>query len=148
MNASTTLIEFNHPPDLGSLLKTAGKSAKIVNGRANARPKANIPIVGRNISPLAASTRRPPTIGPVHENETITVVSAIKKEVKIPPLSTLESALVTHLFGRTISNAPKNDMAKNMKRRKNIKFGIQCVLKVFAKPAPAPVSEIIIPGEV
>ena len=60
------------------LLITEGKSAKIVKGRANATPKPNIPIVGLSTSPLAASTRRAPIIGPVHENETITVVNPIK----------------------------------------------------------------------
>ena len=67
---------------------------------AKATPKPIIPIVGLNTSPLAASTSRAPTIGPVHEKETITVVSPIKNAASIPPLSTLESAPATHLFGK------------------------------------------------
>ena len=65
----------------------------------------------------------------------------------IPPLSTFESALVTHLFGKTISNAPKNEMAKTINNAKKIVFGIQWVLKVFANPAPALVRETIIPRD-
>jgi len=144
----TTFTELSHPPDFGRRFNTAGKNAKIVKGIAKARPNANIPITGLRISPVAASTRRLPTIGPVQEKETITVVSARKKEAKAPPLSTLESAPVIHLFGRAISKAPKNETAKMTKSRKNIVFGIQCVLIVFVKSTPAPVKEIINPGDV
>ena len=92
---------------------------------ANATPNPIIPIVGLKTSPLAASTRRAPIIGPVHENETITVVSPIKNAASIPPLSTFESAPVTHLFGRIISNAPKNEVANITNNAKNRVFGIQ-----------------------
>ena len=125
INPRTTLMEFSHPPDLGILFINDGNSAKIVNGRANAIPNPTIPIVGLNTSPLAASTRRAPIIGPVHENDTITVVSPIKNAASIPPLSTFESTPVTHLFGNTISNAPKNDMANITNNAKNIVLGIQ-----------------------
>jgi hypothetical protein len=147
INPRTTFIEFNQPPDLGMRFIIDGNNAKIVKGRAKANPKPSMPIVGLITSPLAASTRRAPIIGPVHENETITVVSPIKNAASIPPLSTLESAPVTHLFGRTISNAPKNEMANTTNNAKKIIFGIQCVLKVLANPAPALVSETIIPSD-
>ena len=124
-----------------------GKRANIVNGSAKAIPKPTIPIVGLNTSPLAASTRRAPIIGPVHENETITVVSPIKNAASIPPLSTFESAPVTHLLGNTISKAPKNEAANNTNNAKNMVFGIQWVLSVFANPAPALVRETISPRE-
>ena len=38
-------------------------------------------------------------------------MNAIKNIPKNPPLLEAESALVTHVFGRLISNAPKNEMA-------------------------------------
>jgi hypothetical protein len=125
INPINIFIEFSHPPDFGSLLITAGNSAKTVKGAAKAIPKPAIPIVGRNTSPDAASTSNAPTMGPVHENDTITVVSPIKNDAIIPPLSAFESAAETHLLGKTISNAPKNEAAKVIKRAKNIMFGIQ-----------------------
>ncbi len=125
INPRTTFTELSHPPDFGILLITEGNSANIVNGSANASPKPNMPTVGLSTSPDAASTRRTPTIGPVQENDTITVVSPMKNAATIPPLSTLESAPVTHLFGSTISNAPKNEIAKVTNKAKNNRFGIQ-----------------------
>src|ERR1035437_3368864 len=125
MNPSTTFIEFNQPPDLGIRLITDGNKAKIVNGSAKAIPKPAIPNVGLRTSPLAASTSSAPIMGPVHENETITVVNPMKNAARIPPLSTLESAFVTQLFGSSISNAPKNETANTINNIKNIVFGIQ-----------------------
>ena len=125
INPRTTFIEFSHPPDFGIRLIIDGNKANIVNGNAKAIPNPTIPIVGLNTSPLAASTRRAPIIGPVHENETITVVKPMKNAARIPPLSTFESARVTQLFGRRISNAPKNETANTTKKTKNIVFGIQ-----------------------
>ena len=147
MNPSTTFIELSHPPDFGSRLITEGNSAKRVKGRAKATPNPNIPTVGLNTSPVAAWTSKRPIIGPVHENDTITVVRPMKNDAIIPPLSTFESAPVTHLFGSTISKAPKKEAAKTMKRIKKIVLGIQCVLSVFANPAPALVRETIIPSD-
>jgi hypothetical protein len=143
----TTFMEFSQPPDFGIRLIIDGNKANIVNGRANAIPNPIIPIVGLSTSPLAASTSRAPIIGPVHENETITVVSPIKNAARIPPLSTLESARVTQLFGRRISNAPKNEIENTTNNTKNIVLGIQWVLNAFANPAPALVSETIIPSD-
>ena len=114
---------------------------------ANARPKPNIPMVGLRTSPDAASTSSAPTIGPVQENETITVVSPMKNDASKPPLSALESAPATHLLGRTISNAPKKDIANRTNREKKSILGIQCVLRVLAKPAPALVRETITPSD-
>src|SRR5665647_2624362 len=85
MKPSTTLTELSHPPDLGIFFIHEGKRAKRVNGRAKARPKPNMPIVGRRTSPEAASTSRAPRIGPVHEKETSTVVSPRKNAASTPP---------------------------------------------------------------
>ncbi len=116
INARTTFIEFSQPPDFGSLFMREGKSANMVNGRANARPNPNIPTVGLRTDPDAASTSKAPTRGPVHENETSTVVRPRKKAAITPPLSTFASVEFTHLLGKTISKAPKNEEAKTMKR--------------------------------
>ena len=86
-------------------------------------------------------------MGPVHENETITVVNPMKNAARIPPLSTFESALVTQLFGSSISNAPKKDIANIINNKKKIVLGIQCVLSVFANPAPALVRETMMPRD-
>ena len=147
INPRTTLIEFNQPPDFGIRLIIDGNRANIVKGKANAIPNPIIPIVGLKTSPLAASTSRAPIIGPVHEKDTITVVNPIKNAARIPPLSTFESARVTQLFGSRISNAPKNETANTTKRTKKIVLGIQWVLRAFANPAPALVSDTIMPSE-
>ena len=100
-----------------------GKTANKVNG--NARPVATPPITkaGANIDPEEiACTNAVPTIGPVHEKETRTSVNAMKKIPIKPPLSALESALLTHEEGIFISKAPKNENANRMKMAKNIKF--------------------------
>ena len=125
INPRTTFIELSQPPDFGMRLMIEGNRAKIVKGSAKAMPNPSMPKVGLRTSPDAASTRRAPIIGPVHENETITVVSPIKNDAIIPPLSTLESAPVTHLFGRTISKAPKKDVAKITNSAKKSAFGSQ-----------------------
>ena len=125
INPSTTFLVFNQPPDLGIRLNIEGNNAKIVKGNANAIPNPNIPNVGRNTSPLAASTRRAPIIGPVHEKETTTVVKPMKNDASMPPLSTCESARVTQLFGSRISKAPKKEIAKTTNNTKNKVFGIQ-----------------------
>jgi hypothetical protein len=147
INPKNTFTEFSHPPDLGNLLIIDGNKAKTVNGNAKAIPNPAIPIVGRNTSPAAASTSKAPTMGPVHENDTITVVNPIKNRANIPPLSTFESAFETHFSGKTISNAPKNEAAKTIKRVKNIILGIQWMLRLFANPAPALVNDTIMPND-
>ena len=42
-------------------------------------------------------------------------------------MSASRSALLARPEGRVISNAPRNDTAKTMNSRANIRFGIQCV---------------------
>jgi hypothetical protein len=54
---------------------------------------------------------------------------------------------VTQLFGSSISNAPKKDIANIINNKKKIVLGIQCVLSVFANPAPALVRETMMPRD-
>ncbi|GAH75910.1 unnamed protein product, partial [marine sediment metagenome] len=148
INSSTTLTELSQPPDLGKLFIHDGKIAKRVKGKANAKENPNIPRAGSITSPLAASTKRAPTIGPVQENDTRTVVSPIKNAAISPPLSACLSVLFINLLGKISSNIPKNEAANAIKRKKNIRLGIQCVLILPAKSAPALVSDTIRPIDV
>ena len=64
-------------------------------------------------------------MGPVQEKDTKESVNAIKNMPTNPPLSEAESALLTHLLGRVISKAPKNEAAKNIniKKKKRLNQG-------------------------
>ena len=75
----------------------------------------------------ATPIRAAPRIGPVHEKETKTVVRAIKKAPRYPPLSAFLSDLFIQEEGRVISNIPKNEKAKSIKITKKSIFGTQCV---------------------
>jgi hypothetical protein len=46
----------------------------------------------------------------------------MKNIPKNPPLLEAESALVTHVFGRFISKAPRNEIANTISRRKKNKL--------------------------
>ena len=86
-NLKLLLRYSSHPPDFGKEFNQPGNMANNINGKANANEKPNIPIIGA-IPPLeAASTKSVPTIGPVHENETIASANAINKIPIIPPRS-------------------------------------------------------------
>ena len=62
-----------------------GKIAKTIKGRANASPKANIPIMRPIPPPLAEiPTNRVPRIGPVQEKEAKDKTNARKKMPGIP----------------------------------------------------------------
>ena len=127
MNAKITLTILSHPPDFGIFFIKEGKNENITNGNENAEPNTSIPRTGFMATPPeTAAARIDPTKGPVHENETITIASATKKEAIRPPLSAFESALLASPPGRVISKAPRNDIAKTMKRTPKIAFGIQC----------------------
>ena len=87
-----------------------------------------------------------PTIGPVHENDTSTSVSARKKMPPSPLVSALASALLTSREGIVISKAPKNDAAKSMNTAKKITLGSQCVasqLKMSAVTASPPAARVM-----
>ena len=81
---SDTFTCCNHPPDLGSLLRTFGKKDNTPKGNAKAVPKPTIPAVSCMAPPSAVSepTSKEPRIGPVQEKETTASVSAIKKMPK------------------------------------------------------------------
>ena len=104
---------------------------------AKANEKPNIPMIGLIKAPWEAAIKIEPASGPVHEKETKTRVKAMKNTPIKPPLSDLASTEFTKLEGNTISNAPKKEIPKTMKIAKNKRFGIQWVLKKFAKLAPA-----------
>ena len=59
---------------------------------------------------VVMSINKLPMKGAVHENDTSTSVSAIKKMPEILCIFALESALLVHEDGSVISNAPRNDM--------------------------------------
>ena len=81
-----TLKVFIHLPDFGIEFNILGKKANKVNGSARAIPKPNIPKVNWIAPPcdVIEPTKRDPRIGPVHENETSTNVSAMKNIPRYP----------------------------------------------------------------
>ena len=98
-------------------------------------------MIGSQISPWVLLMSTELTIGPVHEKETSTRVSAIKNTPTRPPLSLFSSVLFTIQLGIVISNAPKKLAANTIKMIKNRIFGIQCVasqLKISAVTASPP----------
>src|SRR5690554_5695700 len=135
-NPSTTLTEFNQPPDFGKLLSHSGKTANKPKGMANANEKANIPKIGWRISPPAEAIRIEPTIGPVQEKETRTKVNAIKKIPVSPPLSPFASILLTNPLGKVSSNIPRKASAKKMNTRKKNTLGTQWVESQLANSGP------------
>ena len=101
-----TLKVFIHLPDLGRVVSKFGNKAKIVNGKAKATPKPNIPMVNWIAPPWdeIEPTNKEPKIGPVQENDTSTKVNAIKKTPMYPPIELdFESIELTHLEGIVIS---------------------------------------------
>ena len=82
-----TFVVLSHPPDFGSALSMFGNVANKAKGRPKARPNPPIPAVSCRAPPSEESepAKRDPRIGPVHENDTIESVSAMKKTPKIQP---------------------------------------------------------------
>lgn len=102
----TTFIVFIHPPDLVSFCKACGNNAKIPKIIAQAKPKpvnAKVNNTGTLTDPVTALPNKLPKIGPVHENETITNVRAIKKIPMIPPASSALEDLLAIELGSVIS---------------------------------------------
>ena len=118
-NPKVTLTEFNQPPDCGSEFNQPGKAANNANGNAIASENPNIPIMGPLTPPVAASTSKVPTIGPVQEKETNASVNAMKNIPINPPLPSAFTLLSVHEEGNCISNAPKNDAPKINNNKKN-----------------------------
>ena len=68
------------------IIKTIVEKEHNANGNAIAIEKPNMPIIGAKPPFDAASTKSVPTIGPVHENDTMAKANAIKKIPTMPPL--------------------------------------------------------------
>ena len=108
----------------------------MVKGKAIPNPKLAKPTNGPQTPPLLANTAMPPINADVHEKETITKVSAIKKiPVKLFVLA-FESTLLVQEEGSVSSKAPKNENAKRRNIAKKNRLGIQCVDNVFSAFAP------------
>src|SRR5829696_3613713 len=72
-NPKTIFTEVSHPPDFGNDCSQLGKSANKAKGRASPRPKPDIPNVNW-VAPLSlvnTPAKSEPSIGPVHEKETM-----------------------------------------------------------------------------
>ena len=127
---------LSHPPDFGKECIHPGNIAKSINGKANANEKPNIPTIGA-IPPLeAASTNNVPTIGPVHENETIAKANAMNKIPTTPPLSAWSSTVFAQELGNIISKAPRKDAAKITNKTKKRILNHTLVDKAFSASAP------------
>ena len=119
-NPKTTFTVFSQPPDFGKLPNKLGVKAKNINGNPRPNPKPNI-AMDNIIAPPSEFNEVPktnPNAGPMHENETIISVNAMKKIPISPPLFEALSTLLVNLVGIVISKAPKNEIAKRVKIRK------------------------------
>ena len=139
MKPSTILMVSIQEPDLGADFNQDGKSAKRVNGKARARAKPNIPMVGANQSPdVTVCTRSKPMIGAVQEKLTSTSVNAIRKMLMSPVvLEALLSTALPQLSGNLISNHPKNENAKTARSKKRMMLNTALVLSALRVLGPA-----------
>ena len=128
---NTTFTEFNHPPDFGRDCNQLGKIANTVKGSASAKPKPASPAVKGHEPCAAVPASKEPSMGPVHEKETMASVKAIKK---IPTTSRPDRAcaLFANPPGNLISKYPKNDMANTMKMTKKKRFSETLVEKLLS----------------
>ena len=131
-----TLTVLSQPPDFGRELSHPGKAAKMEKGRAMASENPSMLIMGAIPPWAAAATRAVPTMGPVHEKETMARARAMKKMPSSPPRSAWESTLVPQELGRVISKAPRNEMAKITSRAKKIRLNHTLVERAFSESAP------------
>ena len=138
MKASVTLSWFIHAPDLGAFLSHEGKRAKSVKGRARARANPNIPTTGAIHCPeVAKSTSSSPTMGQVHENETMARVNAMRNIESTPPVAVaLLSTLLAHDDGSDSSNQPISDMANTTSSRVNTMFSGALVAMALSFSGP------------
>ena len=107
--------------------------ANSANGNPNAMPKPAAPAVRGHGPSLATLASKVPNIGPVHENDTIANVPAIKNMPAKLPNPDFESALLAIDDGKPISNNPKKDRAKNTNTAKKIIFShtlVDILLKI------------------
>ena len=126
----TTFTEFSQPPDLGKECSQFGKIAKTVKGNARAKPNPPRPAVSGHEPSAAVPASKEPRIGPVHENETMANVNAIKK---MPAVSSPDRALalLAKPAGNVISKYPKKEIAKTIKMAKKKRFNHTLVEKLF-----------------
>ena len=92
--------------------------ANKAKGNANANPKPAKPTVSGQAPSVNVPASSEPSIGPVHENETMANVSAIKK---MPPkfrMPDLVLILLAKPPGNVISKYPKKEIAKTTKTAK------------------------------
>ena len=75
-------------------------------------------------------------MGPVHENDTMVRVSAMKNMPPIPATDDLRSAPVLQPEGSVISNRPKNESANATSMMKNMMFTMALVESAFRALAP------------
>ena len=108
-----------------------GNMAKRVKGRAKPMPKPSMVTseTQRSVLEVVSPTRAAPRMGPVQLKLTSTVVRAMKKGARRPPLSACSSLLLTHFSGILISKRPKKLRAKMKKMTKKMRLGIQWVPK-------------------
>ena len=95
----TTFTLLSHPPDCGREFSQPGKAEKSMKGNARASENPNITAVGAAKDPVAAPAKALPTKGPVHENDTMASVAAMKKIPMIPPRSAAWSVVFAQLVG-------------------------------------------------
>ena len=135
--AKTIFTEFSQPPDF-MFFSTDGKKASSVNGKAKPMPKPNIDTkpIQRLVVEVANSTNAALIMGPVHENDTSTVVKAMKNGAIRPPLSAWASEALTHFSGILISNSPKKESEKMKKITKKIRFGMPWVPIKLSESGP------------
>ena len=133
---SETFTVLSQPPDFGSELSQPGNIANNINGKASAREKPSMPTTGATPPFEAATTSKSPTIMPVHENDTMAKASAINKMPTMPPRSACRSTLLAHEFGSTISNAPRNEIAKITSNTKKIILNQTLVDNALSASAP------------
>ena len=138
MKPSTTLMVVIQEPDFGADFNHEGNIAKIVNGRAKAKAKANIPMAGANQFPVVVvCTSSMPIIGPVQEKDTSTSVKAIRKMLTRPLVcDAFVSTLFAQLSGNLISNHPKKLQAKTISNRNKNTLNIALVESEFSVSEP------------
>ena len=138
MKPRQTLMQFIQLPLLGMVLSQAGNMAKRVKGKASAKAKPNIPIVGASKEPVVpTSTSRKPIMGPVQEKLTRLNVKAMRKMLSRPVvLLDLRSTALVQLLGNVISKPPRKLAPKTRSMRKKKMLKIAFVLSAFSALAP------------
>ena len=137
----TIFTVFIHPPDLGKEFNQLGNIANKAKGNPKARPKPAIATVkGTALPPwFSDPTIKEPSIGPVHEKETIHNVRAMKKMPPTVFASDLASTVLEMLPGRLSSKYPKNESANSRKMIAK-KMLSQALVEILFKISELPAS--------